>query len=470
MSPRQQVKLIMADAPLSVGAYGSIVTRLHRFLQGQGFSLPASEVNRNFFGPATRQAVLEFQRRSGLPVTGVVDRETGNAMISLAAPGAPSPTPALVISGASVTSKATSITASPGPPMIDAIPVPGRYRIQGSLVFDHGLPASAIATRLYDIGFAGQDTLLGETATDAGGNYSIAYAVPASGAANLQVRVVDPAGGEITISATKFVAAATETLNLVVPAAVQPLASELQRLSADLEKTVGNLGNLRKAEENAKRRDLTLLNRATRWDARLVALVATAAQQARATGLGTDVLYALYRVGLPTDPTLLATVPAATVKHALDKADKAGIANFSADQIAAAAKAFQNFATTTLLSSTAAGTVSNFNDLLISQIHNEPQRAAFANLYFSQPKAGANLWTEAAKLDIPGQTLNGLRLQGKLLYLTFNNNALAQALHKDIGSLDNLSQLADKDYHKPETWTKLSQPWPARAARGRSRS
>src|SRR6266851_7706507 len=114
---------------------------------------------------------------------------------------------------------------------------------------------------------------------------------------------IDAAGKEITISATKFTAARSETLNLVVPARVQPLAPEFQRLSADLEKSIGNLGQLGQALENKTRKDLTLLNRATNWDARLVALAATAAQQTTTTGLGQDVLYALYRAGLPTDPT-----------------------------------------------------------------------------------------------------------------------------------------------------------------------
>src|SRR5262249_39780341 len=43
-------------------------------------------------------------------------------------------------------------------------------------------------------------------------------------------------------------------------------------------------------------------------------------------------------------------------------------------------------------------------------------------------------------------------LQGKYLYLTFNNGALAQKLQQDIGTSQKLPQLADKDYHQPATW------------------
>jgi hypothetical protein len=61
---------------LSPGACGAAVARLQEFLGQQGVKLPASEVDRAFFGPATRQAVWEFQKKAGLPVTGLVDERT----------------------------------------------------------------------------------------------------------------------------------------------------------------------------------------------------------------------------------------------------------------------------------------------------------------------------------------------------------------------------------------------------------
>jgi peptidoglycan hydrolase-like protein with peptidoglycan-binding domain len=70
----------MPNAPLSVGAYGPSVARLHSLLRQKGFTLPTSEVNRSFFGPITRQAVQEFQKRVGLPVTGGVDERTESGL------------------------------------------------------------------------------------------------------------------------------------------------------------------------------------------------------------------------------------------------------------------------------------------------------------------------------------------------------------------------------------------------------
>jgi peptidoglycan hydrolase-like protein with peptidoglycan-binding domain len=66
----------MPTIPLSPGAYGADVARLHEFLAQQGAGLRASEVDRAFFGPSTRQAVWEFQKKVGLLATGQVDERT----------------------------------------------------------------------------------------------------------------------------------------------------------------------------------------------------------------------------------------------------------------------------------------------------------------------------------------------------------------------------------------------------------
>jgi hypothetical protein len=325
-----------------------------------------------------------------------------------------------------------------------------QYNLRGNLVFDNGLPAVGIPTRLYSVGFAGRDSALGETKSDAQGNYSISYGLPA-GPPNLQVRVLDPAGKEITVSNTKFNSQPSETLNLVVPSSVQPPAPEFQRLAADMDKSIGGVANLARAQEGHARQDLTLVNQSTNWDARLVALAATAAQQTAATGMGHDSLYALYRYGLPSDPSLLAMVPSETVRQALTKANQAGIVTLNEQQVQEQTDAFQSFASKTHLALTTPGTVSNFGNLLANTIKDPGQQSAFTNLYLTQSTA-ADFWTQAANLKIPAQTLDSLKLQGKFLYLTFNNAPLAQKLQQDIGSLKQLSQIAAKDYHRSQTW------------------
>jgi hypothetical protein len=74
----------MPNTPLSVGAHGNTVARLQNFLRQRGFQLTVFEVKRKFFGPATRQALQQFQQQNRLPVTGVVDQLTASKITSTA--------------------------------------------------------------------------------------------------------------------------------------------------------------------------------------------------------------------------------------------------------------------------------------------------------------------------------------------------------------------------------------------------
>src|SRR5215218_5111054 len=58
---------------LSSNSSGPDVTVLQTELARLGYALPANETASQQFGPATLDAVRDFQRRRGVPVTGVVD-------------------------------------------------------------------------------------------------------------------------------------------------------------------------------------------------------------------------------------------------------------------------------------------------------------------------------------------------------------------------------------------------------------
>ena len=358
------------------------------------------------------------------------------------------------VAGGAVLGGAVGGGAAGGAAGAGGVAAPPPNTVNGHVYLDSGLPASGLTLRAYSRGFAGADVKLGETKTDAQGAYSIAYA-PQASTVNLEIRAVDSQGKETALSTIKYIAAAHETLDLIAPSSLQPLAPEYQRLAADMDKHIGGIAKLGQAQESSARQDLTLVTQATNWDARLVALAGLAAQQTTATGLGQDVLYALYRVGLPSDPNHLALVPTATIQSALQKASASGIISLNADQLSAATNAFQTFANKARLNLNAPGAVSNYGAMLTAATTDANAQQAFATLYFSNPSAGAELWQSAAdpKLKIPAETLTSLKLQGKFLHLTFNNPALAQKLQQDIGSLANLPQLADKDYHLPSTWS-----------------
>jgi glycosidase len=81
----------MAKLNLQAGAFGDEVKNLHRKLIKHGLAIPSSEVDRAFFGPATRDAILEWQRTHGLPVTGIVDEQTNAALETAPQPASVQP-------------------------------------------------------------------------------------------------------------------------------------------------------------------------------------------------------------------------------------------------------------------------------------------------------------------------------------------------------------------------------------------
>ncbi len=65
----------MPNLQLTIGSFGEEVRKLHQKLIKRGLEIPSSELDRTFFGPATRHVVLGWQRENGLPTTGIVDEQ-----------------------------------------------------------------------------------------------------------------------------------------------------------------------------------------------------------------------------------------------------------------------------------------------------------------------------------------------------------------------------------------------------------
>ena len=321
----------------------------------------------------------------------------------------------------------------------------------GTLTLDDGTPASGTNTRLYSIGYGGAATLLGQAVSSSTGAWSISYRKLPSATINLQVRVLDPSGSEVTLSTTQYNAGAAQTLSLVVPSSVQPPAPEYEQLSTTMAHSIDGVARLSIAQENVAQQDLTLLNQTTSWDARLAALGALAAQHTETTGISQEALYTLYRTGLPTDPQALATVPTSTVESALTTAGAAGVTGLNGDQVKSAVTAFSNFASKSQLATITPGGISTFAAMAGASIKDPTQQTAFTNLYFNS-LSSEQFWTSAAQLGIGADELSALKLQGKFLYLTFNNGPLATALQQQIGTLESLPQLAEKDFDQSATW------------------
>jgi hypothetical protein len=328
--------------------------------------------------------------------------------------------------------------------------VKAQYKVEGHILFEHGSPANHITVRAYNQGFGAAATKLGETITDATGYYSLLYT--GGHVVHLELRAVDVHGKEITLADTHHGARPHEVLNLVAPTNLRPLEPEYQRLTADLLAHVGSLDKLAGAREDHEQKDLTLLSAATGWEVHLIELAVHASALARPTGMAPEVLYALFRAGLPTDKNQLARASVEAVEHALHASKEADVVKLDSQHIALAKTAFEEFALPTLLAGSTTGAVSSYSDLLLKSGLTPAEQAIFARLYFTYGNSPDELWEKALAEGIPKDKISHLQLQGKLLYLTLNNASLAAALQQEIGTLDKLAQLVDKDLHEPEQW------------------
>ncbi|MGA2704759.1 MAG: neuraminidase-like domain-containing protein [Isosphaeraceae bacterium] len=386
---------------------------------------------------------IAIARSPGRQVPSPNDAATFPSAFSVVAAGAQNPTSGT--SGARPGSSgnpspATGTKASTGP-----------YKVEGHILFEHGLPASSITVRAYNRGFGNTASKLGEVTTDAAGHYALSYSAGA-GTVNLEVRAVDAQGKEITLCDTQYGAGPHEVLNLVAPMSIRPLEPEYQRLTADLLVHVGSLDKLGSAREDDEQKDLTLLSVATGWDVSHIELAANAHALTRPAGISPDILYALFRAGLPTDKNQLARESIDAVGQALNAANEADIVKLDSQHIAAAETAFEKFAQSTLVAGSPTGAVSSYSELLSKSGLTPAEQATFARLYFASGNSAEGLWEKALAQGIPKNKISILQLQGKLFYLTLNNASLAAALQQEIGTLDQLAQLVDRDLHEPEQW------------------
>jgi peptidoglycan hydrolase-like protein with peptidoglycan-binding domain len=404
---------------LTLNDRGDEVKVLQTSLRKIDLAIPQSEIDDGVFGVGTRDALRQLQANYQLDRIGIFDDATKIALKRA----------------------------------IAALNVP-THRLEGRMIFDRGIPADGVTLKVYHRGFGGKDELLQEVKTDAQGFYALSYPVVNGRAVNLEVRAIDPQGEEISLSDTKRNASKNEVLNLVVPTAVQPLAAEYQRLTRDLRQQLDSLEQLGTAQENGDRQDLSFLHQATGWDARLIALATFSVKLGADTGIPQDALYAMFRVGLPTDKDQLAQVDSQTVAQAIDRAREAGIVSLTDAQVTGVTAAFDTFASKNCRAEIAPGAVSSMGAFLdrsgLIKTEQIDETKIFADLHFKYQ--GAELWQKAKDNGITDAKINALQLQGKFAYLTLNNVSLAQVLQDEIQSIDRLPELVDKDFYLATTW------------------
>jgi Neuraminidase-like domain/Salmonella virulence plasmid 28.1kDa A protein/Putative peptidoglycan binding domain len=407
-----------ANTNLGLSARGDAVRDAQAKLGQAGYALPQAELDEGLLGVGTRDALLRLQAQYKLTPTGALDDATRNAL-------------------------ATTATAAAHP-----------NRIEGRVFLDNGLPASGLQLRIVNKGFGDQETELGVAHTDAQGFYALPYA-PTGAINNLEVQALRDEAAPMRLSQLKANVGRNEVLNLVAPSALQPDVAEYARLSADLAPLIGEMTSLATAKEDAERQDLSGLHRATGWDARVIALAATAEQLrtdvANAhVSLRQDGLYGLLRAGLPSDKLMLAQVSPDVVEQALTTVRDAGIVGMSNEEIGQFKGQFQAFANATRLSVPAPGSQSTYAQLLATSGLSEDAQAKFGPVFLSHGDDAVQLWQAASDAGLDDAQIGKLQLQGKLAFLTGNSEAMtASLLNREISAP---AQFVEQSLYEPGQW------------------
>jgi len=329
----------------------------------------------------------------------------------------------------------------------------------GTVYLEYGAPAAGLGLRVraYRKGFGGVATLIGEAAVGLDGSYQIPLpSGDSKGPAPLNLELRMPAADqtEVVLTDTLFDVQPGDVINVVAPASVQPPEAEYRRLLADIASPLGGLA-LGGAKQTADQPDLTLLQRNTGWDARLIALAATAEHLATATGLSAAAAYALLRTGLPDDPDALAGVSPAAVTRALHQAVSAGIVDLDDAAQQAAVAAFTTFTRRHRLTATAPGALSSQGEMLAAAGLSANQAAAFDDIDASVAHGSgdpADIWSAAATAGLP---VDALKLTGKLGRLTLNNAPLTRPLLATLAGQDLGSVLAARGLYQSAAWAAL---------------
>jgi len=334
------------------------------------------------------------------------------------------------------------------------------YVVTGTVRTVKGLPAAGLELFVNRLRFGGDAQPLGDSnpTTDDYGYYSLAYE-PGPVAVNLEISIRDPQDEEKFIPLMKpcFGAAPCQVLNLVAPVTPDSAESEYRCLSSDIAQQTGKR-KLAGGRASVDIQDLTVLNRTTGWDARLIALAVMAERLCAEGELNLpdqqEAVYGLLRAGLPSDKLLLAQIDPETLVQALRKVSDTGIVALNEEQIERFTKQFVEFADNMRLKIPVPGSNSTYHALLGSSGLSEDAQETFNSIYLNHRGTTAQLWEKLREADFNEHQINALKLHGKLAFLTGNSAEVTGRLREQCAkkSITSPAQLVDSDYDLPETW------------------
>ncbi len=456
---------------LSLNQQGKDIALLQSQFITMGYTITASEILNEHFGASTQQVVQHFQQRKGLPITGIVDAATTQAIVNnletdktviMIRPDAISPQ--------AVTATPTGTNSGLGKPI--EIVKDKQFQptgvVEGIVASPDRAGVGGLRVQIVDKN-VGPDVPLAETVTDEHGHYQIQFATSSLQKRNkqqpdLQTHVYM---GQTFLgaSAVHYNATMHETLHVKLPPKSMALPSEHETLTSTLATHYsGQLGDLQESDD---RQDITYLANKSGWDARAVALAALADQFSRHTiqangsskaSIHPAFYYALFRAGLPANPATLYQVDVQTVSQVWKQAiDQGLIPQKLVKEIPQASQTFEHLSALHALDTSALTGTSTLKEMLHLVLGDDAQRQQqFAELYTRYPGDLPTFWS-AVEQSFGEEITKRLQLDGQLGYLTLNNAPLINRLHaiQQQKPLTSTLDLVQHGYYHAEKWRQL---------------
>lgn len=330
---------------------------------------------------------------------------------------------------------------------------PQKRSISGRIVLENGLVASAVKIQLVQRRFGGNEVELAAAITDGQGIYRLDFECD-SRPISLQVRVADRSEESVNLTRpfTSFSEETDRKMNLVAPGRLQTTGPEFDRMMADLANNIDG-ALLSDAQENDERQDFTVLNRATGWDARLIAIAAKAQNLARDPDLkelSASAIYGLLRTGFPSEKSLFTQVTADVATEALRRAIDSRIVHLSKAEIDRFSEGFKKISFFARRRLVAPSSNDSYETLLGTSGLENAVAKSFASIFFDHDGDTESLWRKAEEAGLNEKSINRLKLNGKLAFLCGNSAPMTKALmEKEISAPEDL---VDGDYHLPDLW------------------
>lgn len=418
---------------LQRGMRGAEVRLLIAKLRLLGFAIPVSE--RDTFGTATEQAVLDFQKAHGLETSGVVDEVTAGL----------------------INAEVEALVDHLQPSNQKMQPRP--FIVKGQVRRANGRPVLGVRVAAYDGDLRREEHLGQDSVTDDDGRYEISYtadrfARAEKEAADLIVKVFGPSDVLLGQSPTHFNAPPVATIDMVLESVDQP--SEYEHLLEAIEPLLQGLA-LVELVEDEEHKDITFLTGETGQNRQRITFLVEAQHLAQRTGLPAEIFYGLLRQGLPTELTALMLLSLRVLRRALEASLRENIipARFGED-LDALLNDLQDGLTRHGLQATDAGERSTFGALLRTSAVPGALQERFSTLYANRDGRMEDFWTALRQHpDFQGDGLvDDLELTLQLGNLTSNNVPLVQALQasRRDGTFASLRDLAKHDANQ---WQEL---------------